>query len=90
MRVRVGESVASSVASGLDHADRVFSITQAYPQLFCSDTNSVLWPYSIERELDANGVIGQKERWMSLASYGSLWQKELALKGLILSIIYNC
>ena len=55
----VGRSVAAfklpqAVASGLDQADLVFSLSVTF---FCLDANSALWRYLTERKLDANGVL---------------------------------
>ena len=49
------KATSGCVASGLDHADLVFSITQAYPHLF----------------LFGHRAFRQKESWTLMASYGA-------------------
>ena len=52
------QAASDSVASSLDHTDIVFSLTQAYFKLSCLDAIGVSRGYSLERESDANGVLG--------------------------------
>ena len=47
------------VASGLDHTDLVFSLTQAYRNFF-------VWT-----PIASYGAIRQKESWTLMASYGA-------------------